>query len=424
MTGLFAAARDYAEAEPWRRPRDQDDLRLVVTIDGEERRYVPAIFGQQGIQRGLVLYPGDRLPDTVRSWPATAKEPPPVPDGTVVLNLYPRDRIPSDGMSVALDHGWPADARLFPYFATLSENRPFDLSDRDAQDLTTAIVAILDLHDESELTAKVDGVVELANGEQAEYLLESRAAVEKLAATLRDAVSSGDPMAVFDALLEMSGDNLFTPPSQRGPRREDVVTYQVRVDVRGAKPPLWRRLEVASDLMLDELHEILQAAFGWTDSHLHQFAAGPGGFYDFATERFASDDLDGDAVFDDDEEGDPETEVRLDEVLAEPDDRLLYMYDFGDGWEHLIRLEKVLPQVDGAPRAVCTKGRRPGPPEDCGGIGGYELVVLANDPTSPDHRDALDRFHAVYGADVDPAEIRPTPLDIDEINETLGARFG
>src|SRR5487761_1094221 len=65
------------------------------------------------------------------------------------------------------------------------------------------------------------------------------------------------------------------PPSRRRPRRPDGGTYRVRVDLAGTKPPLWRRLELASDLFLDEVHEVIQAAFGWTDSHLHQFGSGP-----------------------------------------------------------------------------------------------------------------------------------------------------
>lgn len=65
------------------------------------------------------------------------------------------------------------------------------------------------------------------------------------------------------------------PPVRRRPRRDDPVTLRVRVDLAGTRPPVWRRLELASDLFLDEVHEIIQAAFGWTDSHLHRFGCGP-----------------------------------------------------------------------------------------------------------------------------------------------------
>jgi hypothetical protein len=65
------------------------------------------------------------------------------------------------------------------------------------------------------------------------------------------------------------------PPSRRRPRRADAVTYRVRVDLSGTRPPVWRRLELSSSLFLDEVHDVIQAAFGWTDSHLHRFGSGP-----------------------------------------------------------------------------------------------------------------------------------------------------
>jgi Plasmid pRiA4b ORF-3-like protein len=60
-------------------------------------------------------------------------------------------------------------------------------------------------------------------------------------------------------------------PSRRRPRRSDEVTYRVRIDLKDARPPIWRRLDVSSHLRLDEVHEIIQTAFEWTDSHLHRF---------------------------------------------------------------------------------------------------------------------------------------------------------
>ncbi|HLH59210.1 MAG TPA: plasmid pRiA4b ORF-3 family protein, partial [Streptosporangiaceae bacterium] len=143
-------------------------------------------------------------------------------------------------------------------------------------------------------------------------------------------------------------------PSRRQPRRPDIVTYQVRVDLAGTEPPLWRRLDLASDLFLDELHEVIQTAFGWTDSHLHRFSAGLD-FHDDGAEHYLCPDDTAEG-----EPGVPEEQVRLDELLAEAGDELFYAYDFGDGWEHALRLEAVLPRDCRAPRAVCTGGRRPG----------------------------------------------------------------
>ncbi len=192
------------------------------------------------------------------------------------------------------------------------------------------------------------------------------------------------------------------------------MTYQVRAELKETSPPAWRGLQVASDLNLAEVHDILQVAFGWTDSHLHGFAAGPE-FYSGQAERYL-------CPFDQEEgedEGVPEDQVRLDEVLAEDGDTLSYAYDYGDGWEHLLTLEAALPRQDDAPRAVCTGGRRDGPAEDCGGVGGYELIAAATDPASPDHATARLEFAEFYGEEVDPGDFEVTTFDVDEINAGL-----
>ena len=203
------------------------------------------------------------------------------------------------------------------------------------------------------------------------------------------------------------------PPSRRRPRRSEPATYRVRVDLVGTKPPLWRRLELASDLHLDEVHEVLQVAFGWTDSHLHRFASGPQ-VYGPETEHYL-------CPFDvgEDDTGVPEEEVRLDEVLVDPGDRLFYLYDYGDGWEHVLRLEAVVPRDDDVPRARCTAGRRDGPAEDCGGVYGHELIAGAADPSHPEHAERALEFARFYGDEVDPASFATTPFDLDRINRAL-----
>jgi hypothetical protein len=202
-------------------------------------------------------------------------------------------------------------------------------------------------------------------------------------------------------------------PSRRRAKRDDVVTYQVRVDLTDTKPPLWRRLELSSDLTLDEVHDILQIAFGWTDSHLHEFASGKD-YYDRLAEHYLCP-----FEVDEGETGVPEQDVRLDEILAKPGDRLWYLYDFGDGWMHSIKLESERPRGNHAPKAVCLDGRRPGPSEDCGGVHGYESTVIALDPDHPEHATAVAEYQAMYGEDADPTQYAPTPFDLDAINESL-----
>ncbi|HTX94699.1 MAG TPA: plasmid pRiA4b ORF-3 family protein [Mycobacterium sp.] len=201
------------------------------------------------------------------------------------------------------------------------------------------------------------------------------------------------------------------PPSRRRPRRPDVMTYQVRVDLAGTTPPTWRRLEVASDVFLDDLHEIIQIAFGWTDSHLHRFACGPA-YYSDDTEYYLMP-----FEVDEGETGVPEHQVRLDEVLVDVGDRMFYCYDFGDDWQHVLRLEAVEPQAPSR-KAVCTQGDRDGPAEDCGGIGAYELIEAVKDPTNDDPAAEID-YRQVLG-DIDPYSYPTTLFDIGKINAALG----
>lgn len=192
-------------------------------------------------------------------------------------------------------------------------------------------------------------------------------------------------------------------------RRKERVTYVVRVDLDDAKPPIWRRLRLASDLSLAELHDILQVTMGWTDSHLHHFQMGPDA-KDFRMVPFLTDY--------DREEGETdglyEGDVRLDEVLAEPGHRLFYEYDFGDSWSHTVKLEKVEPWVPDAPKAVCVTGRRACPPEDVGGIPGYEeaCAVVRGEPID-------DPDWASQIRDWLPEGYDPEHFDAEEVNEAL-----
>ena len=203
----------------------------------------------------------------------------------------------------------------------------------------------------------------------------------------------------------------------RRPRRDEILRYRVRVTLTGSNPPLWRRLELASDLFLDEVHDAMQAAFGWTDSHLHQFGSGPD-YYSPETEYYLCPFEREDAG-----PGVPEEDVRLDEVLAEPGDKLFYLYDLGDSWEHLIELEGTAPRDDTVPRALCLDGQRDAPPEDCGGVEGYELVSAASDPSHQDHHGAAAEFEEMYGQEFDAANHGPVPFQIDAVNAALAERF-
>ncbi len=153
-------------------------------------------------------------------------------------------------------------------------------------------------------------------------------------------------------------------PDLRYPRRRDIAIYRIRVDLDDAQPPIWRRLDLRSNLTLDLLHQVLQVAFGWTDSHLHRFSLGGGGFDHHSQLFLCPYDMDNKEWEDDD--GLPAAGTRLDETLCEPGDTLRYLYDYGDNWELTLRLEEVRPAETDCPAAVVVDGERAAPPEDCG----------------------------------------------------------
>jgi hypothetical protein len=154
-------------------------------------------------------------------------------------------------------------------------------------------------------------------------------------------------------------------PELRRPRLTELQRFVVRVDLRQAKPPIWRRLEVRSDLTLDVVHRVLQAAFGWTDSHLWRFSLGGDPFSSSSQAFLCPWDVE-EGEFED--EGSlPAAAIRLDEAVQIPGELLSYAYDYGDNWELTLRLENVLPATADTPSAVAVDGRRAAPPEDCGG---------------------------------------------------------
>jgi hypothetical protein len=180
------------------------------------------------------------------------------------------------------------------------------------------------------------------------------------------------------------------------------TVYQIEVTLENSKPPIWRRLLVPADLPLGELHEVLQIAMGWTDSHLHQFII-KDKYYGLIDPVFGVDDLD---TIDEDR-------VRLSKVVTGEKFKFRYEYDFGDSWMHSILVEKILPADPNVSYPVCVAGKRCGPPEDCGGVWGFDDFVKAMaDPAHPEH----ENLREWYGED----DFDPEAFDIDEINRELG----
>jgi hypothetical protein len=173
------------------------------------------------------------------------------------------------------------------------------------------------------------------------------------------------------------------PEPRRRPPLADVMTFRVRVDLRRSKPRIWRRLDLRSDLTLDVVHRVLQAAFSWTDTHLWRFSLGGDPFSGRGESSLCPWDVEEGDSWDDG--GVPASGVRLDETMQNVGDTLHYVYDYGDNWELTLRLEEVSAAAAGAPSAVVLAGQRAAPSEDCGGVtDGAELAELLEDPEAFD----------------------------------------
>ncbi len=165
--------------------------------------------------------------------------------------------------------------------------------------------------------------------------------------------------------------------------------YQLKVILTGIYPEIWRRLLVSGDTTLSTLHEILQAAMGWTNSHIHRFAAAGTSYADPRVE----DGWDGLGAED-------ESFARLCEVAPWVGDRVAYEYDLGDRWEHEILVENILPLDPAFVPPICLNGEGACPPEDCGGVSGYSsLVHSIREPRHEEHKEKLEWVGGKYDPD-------------------------
>jgi Plasmid pRiA4b ORF-3-like protein len=186
-----------------------------------------------------------------------------------------------------------------------------------------------------------------------------------------------------------------TPVRPKRPK-QPVEIWQLRIDLKGVKPKVWRRILVPATIRLDKLHNVLQIVMGWTDSHLHQFTIGDGQY--------------GRPDYDDTNEIESEVGVRLKTALGGLT-RFLYEYDFGDGWEHVIKVEKVLPPGIDLTVPTCLDGQNACPPEDVGGPFGYEefLAALA-DANHEEHQTMKDWIGGSFD---------PTAFDPDRVSALI-----
>ena len=172
--------------------------------------------------------------------------------------------------------------------------------------------------------------------------------------------------------------------------------YIFKVSLKHIRPPIWRRIWVPQWLSLNEFHQVIQDVMGWYDCHLHSFETG-GKEYGIPDEDFPESTID-------------DTEVALKKVVRKVGQKIRYIYDFGDYWEHEIVLEKKESSDSIYPYVL--KGKRACPPEDCGSVSGYCQILEVLDKTnhSKDEEELLEWLGSSYD---------PESFDIDEVNELL-----
>jgi hypothetical protein len=225
------------------------------------------------------------------------------------------------------------------------------------------------------------------------------AEVAGMAMALAEKTAEGDErtqvalMLVIQHLLEQL-QAVFAPPrparkktQQTTAKISSTTVFQFKVTLKGIEPPIWRRIQV-KDCTLDKLHEHIQTTMGWTNSHLHQFEIDGVRYGD---PELLCDDFDNETPIN-------SLETRVSQIIPKNGKRFSfdYEYDFGDGWEHEVLFEGCLQVEKGTRYPLCLEGARACPPEDVGGIYGYQeyLEALAN-PKHEEH-DSYMEWHGPF----------------------------
>jgi hypothetical protein len=199
---------------------------------------------------------------------------------------------------------------------------------------------------------------------------------------------SASPRPPAQAAIDLARTALLAerPPTAR-PATTSVAAFELEVGLRDVDPRVWRRIAVPAAISLRDLHGVLQTAMGWDDAHLYLFAIGGADYGD---------------VEDMDELGDVHAKLA---DLVVPGDTFRYDYDFGDGWEHDVRVLRATT----TDRAHCLEGGGACPPEDCGGPHGYaRLLDVLADPAHPEH----DELSEWIGRPLDPRAFDAATVDV------------
>lgn len=186
--------------------------------------------------------------------------------------------------------------------------------------------------------------------------------------------------------------------------KELPQVYQFKITLKGPKPIIWRRVKVPEYYFFKDMHFCIQQAMGWDDCHLHRFEVKnhETGEVDCIGAPDQADFID---VLDEDEE-------KIAQYFQNPKDKGTYIYDFSDDWIHEIVLEKILPWDDDDTYPQCVAGRMACPPEDCGGVIGYERLkkIIAN-PFHEKYKEQMEWLTNLKGDNWQPEEFDPKSVE-------------
>ena len=196
-------------------------------------------------------------------------------------------------------------------------------------------------------------------------------------------------------------------------KKEFDRIYQFKITLRDSKPPIWRRIQVPDTYTFWDLHVAIQDAFGWADYHLHEFEILHPTSKRKVRIGFPDDDFGRDIL--------PNWKQKISDYFSLENKKSDYLYDFGDSWEHVITLEKILPHDRSISYPKCVKGKRACPPEDCGGIWGYEEFLEAiKDSSHEQHEEMLEWI----GGEFDPEHFNPGEVHFDDPDKRRKTAFG
>ena len=178
---------------------------------------------------------------------------------------------------------------------------------------------------------------------------------------------------------------------------------QLKISLAHTKPLIWRRVLVHKDTSFFELHHIIQIVMGWKNYHLFEFNL-EGFRIGEVDEEEKSDGYGSDKIL-------QATAVKLSDIAAQPKDHINYLYDFGDGWLHQIKVEKISSIDKRVTYPICIDGEMNCPPEDCGGMGlFYHCLDVLKDKKHPEHKEISSWFNKKYD---------PELFDKEKVNKQL-----